>query len=192
MTIQRPSKARQKRAGLTPAELTAGAAGLIDAASTALTPKPKRKYKARARKCKHCKTCFTPKRNSAAKFCSNSCRVAHWKKKHPKPRKAAEPVLEPIICEHCGLGALVPAGKGRKYCSATCRTLAYEARRTAAIEALSGAVGMSATKAADVIESGGMREITRLLNGLGMTYDPASRQWGVLVNESVFMRQESG
>ncbi len=85
----------------------------------------------------------------------------------------------------------MPAGKGRKYCSATCRTLAWKARRASAAVALSQALGMSLEKARDVVDAAGMKELQRILTGLGLVYNTASRRWVVLVDQDVFVRQES-
>lgn len=192
------AKEGKKALGLTASTMTADSAVQTAQRTTALTPSsataapaPKRRYKARARKCKCCKKPFTPKRNSDAKFCSATCRNKDWRRRHPKAPSPAEPVLAAIICEHCGSGALVPAGKGRKYCSATCRTLAWKARRASAAVALSQALGMSLEKARDVVDAAGMKELQRILTGLGLVYNTASRRWVVLVDQDVFVRQES-
>jgi hypothetical protein len=62
-------------------------------------------------------------------------------------------------------------------------------RRRRAVTALAEALGMSHEKAADVLESVGLKALTERLHGLGFVYDTAARRWLVPVNESVFVRQ---
>ena len=97
--------------------------------------------------------------------------------------------MEAIVCDHCGRGALVQVGKGRKYCSRTCRTLAYKARREAAIVALIEGHGMGQNDAIATVELKGMRRVTRMLNTFGYVYDAGGRRWLMSVNEQAFVRQ---
>lgn len=191
MTTDRHPKTARKSLGLTQARKTPKTVGVTDSAATPLTPMRKRKYKARARKCKCCGTPFTPSRNSDAKFCSASCRNKVWRKQHPKPAQPAEPMFSALICEHCRLGYFGSEARGQKFCSASCRTLSWKVRRAAAVVALSEGLGMSLAKAADVVEAAGMVELKRMLGALGLEYDTSARRWGVRVDQVAFVRQEA-
>jgi hypothetical protein len=185
------SGAGKKPVGVTAASTTLIAAVTTADDETAVTPRRKRHYKPRARRCACCGESFTPQRRGKSKYCSDLCRGRDWRRKHPKKQAAADLELEAITCEHCGKGALVPAGKGRRYCDATCRTAAYRARREAAIAALIDGHGMSQYEAVATVESKGMQRVTRMLNTFGYVYDADGRRWLMPVNEQAFVRQES-
>lgn len=78
------------------------------------------------------------------KWCSESCRVAHWRKTNPEAlanlcdqqavrnaalRKANKPTYA-LKCPTCGNG-FVAAHRNRQYCGQACRSRAYNAARRA-------------------------------------------------------------
>lgn len=162
--------------GLTAASVTQNAEGLTSEDVTALMPARKRSYKPRARKCKGCGKSFTPQ-SKMARYCSNACRSRIWRRKHPKPKVATLPELEPVVCEGCGLPFLANASKRQKYHSPSCRVIAARARREAAISAIAAHYRMKPEKAADGVEMHGMKKITALLTKLGFRYEPSARRW---------------
>jgi hypothetical protein len=47
-------------------------------------------------------------------------------------------------------------------------------------------------ESADVVEAGGMKELTRILHGLGFSYDSHSRRWLVpMQSESIFVQHQT-
>jgi hypothetical protein len=141
----------------------------------------RRGYKPRARHCKTCDKVFTPK-SKHGKFCSDTCRKKDWRErqgraKQNKPEPVKEVLLELGTCPCCNKGFIAQFGKGQRYCTPSCKTKAWRLRREAAIEALMFDMGISATKAADVIETGGMKKITQYLLSRGYTYDTHERTW---------------
>lgn len=188
-----PPKTAKKPLGQQAASVTQVAVGDAANTITQVRLRRKRKYTPRARKCAcGCGQIFTPKL-SRGRYIDVSHRARAYRRKHRKGSAPAkrETVLDLLTCEHCGLDFLGNGARQQKYCSTRCRNAASKVRRHAAELALSQALGMSIEKARDVIDATGMKELQRVLAGLGMTYDPSSRQWGVLVSEGVFVRQES-
>lgn len=167
---------------------------LLPAPDPAPAPRPKTKptkknrYGPRARKCHHCGRSFTPKVKTA-KWCSETCRVANWKKRKKKEAaraaKAAKdaakttgPELLASSCAHCGLGFLRPAARSSQiYCRPACREGASRCKRRQAVGALAQALGMPQGVAFDVIEKLGLRQVSAQLTALGMHYDPTRRAW---------------
>lgn len=184
------SRAGKKPLGVTALHTTPESAGVTADEQTSVTPRRKRHYKPRARRCACCGESFTPQRRGRAKYCSDLCRGKDWRRKHPK-QAVVVVELEAITCEHCGKSALVPAGKGQRYCDGTCRTGAYRARREAAIAALIEGHGMTTNQAILTVEAKGMQRISRMLATFGYVYDVNLRRWLMPVNEQAFVRQDS-
>jgi endogenous inhibitor of DNA gyrase (YacG/DUF329 family) len=112
-----------------------------------------------------------------ALYCSHRCRQAAYRARFAQPDQGATLGH----CAHCG-GGYFADGKGskaRKYCSASCRTLAARARREAAIMALADWQGIDAGRAADLVEIGGMKRTGAALAAAGFVYDERARRWGV-------------
>jgi hypothetical protein len=145
---------------------------------TTYFPARNRSYKPRARRCKSCGQNFTPKAKHA-RFCSDRCRKAAWRKhSHNKSKPAAKMVeYQVVVCACCGKSFFANDGKGAKHCTPSCRTKAWRERREAAVEALVLDMGIQPTKAADLIEVGGMRKITAYLTARGYAYDVVARAW---------------
>lgn len=142
------------------------------------SPIRQRAYKPRTRRCKSCGHTFTPKAKHA-RYCSDRCRKAAWRK---STRTRSKPVVkavefEVVTCACCGKSFFANEGKGTKHCSHSCRTKAWRLRREAAIEALILDMGLAQSKAADLIDMGGMRKITAYLTARGYSYDAAVRAW---------------
>jgi hypothetical protein len=146
--------------------------------STHVTSKrpTKRTYKPRARRCKHCKQSFTPK-TKHGKFCCDTCRKNFWECQGKRSKPAKEERLELVTCAGCRQGFFATEGKGQKHCSASCRTKAWRIRRQATIEALGVELGINQEKAADVLETGGMKKITSFLSARGYAYDEVEHLW---------------
>lgn len=142
------------------------------------SPTRNRAYKPRARRCKSCGHDFTPKAKHA-RYCSDRCRKAAWRKSTRKKTKPVEKVIvyEVVVCACCGKSFFANEGTGTKHCSSSCRTKAWRMRRDAALEALIFDMGIGQSKAADLIEIGGMRKITAYLIARGYTYDATAKAW---------------
>jgi hypothetical protein len=96
-----------------------------------------------------------------------------------------------MVCEYCGQAFWGNPVSRQRFHSASCRTLAWKTRRAAAAVALSQALGISLEKSQDVVETAGMRELKRILLGLGLVYDGSTRQWGMLMDQYALIKQES-
>lgn len=130
-----------------------------------------------ARRCQHCKTSFTPKR-ATAKYCSDACRVKAFKSRHkPRQRVKPIPVIVSTCCAHCGSRFAASAGRGQLYCTPSCKTLAYRARRSALIDAVAAYTNVDVDVAFESVEKYGMKRAGEIVRQLGMVYDQSSRRW---------------
>lgn len=139
-------------------------------------------------KCRGCGGMFTASRATAT-YCSTACRSSAYRTRHkPRQRVKPIPVIVSTCCAHCGSRFAASAGRGQLYCTPSCKTLAYRARRSAAIEALAAYSGIATTVAADVVERAGLARAASTLRALGMVYDQRSRAWLVPVGQVVEVR----
>ncbi|MCK6581065.1 MAG: hypothetical protein L6Q98_23470 [Anaerolineae bacterium] len=133
--------------------------------------------KKRLRRCKVCGKSFAPQR-STARYCSDACRKKAFRRRHPTPKVSAEPIAAPFTCRHCGRTTWQIEAHDRQYCSASCRTAAWKARRVAAALTLVELTPETSHDAAEMlIEEQGMRAIAATLKSAGYAYDAAVRQW---------------
>lgn len=86
-------------------------------------------------------------------------------------------------CAHCGASFQARSGRGQVYCSGSCKTLAYRARRAALIDAIAAYTGAASAVAADSVEKHGMKRASAILRALGVHYDPKARVWRGAVPE---------
>ena len=93
--------------------------------------------------------------------------------------KPVAPILIALTCQHCRLGFFAEQGKGAKYCSASCKELAYRIRRVSTIAALVGDMNIDEAAAVEMVERIGMRRTSVYLRGRGYHYDEQARRWGV-------------
>ncbi len=155
------------------------------------TTKQRAKSVTRRRKCACCRADYLPTRH-VQKYCTTACRQRAYRARH-KPRrravKSAERVLYPTVCEHCRKAYWrADTGQARRYCSATCRTMASRARRNATIAAVSGWLGVSGDSAAETLEAYGARRVNALLVSAGFTYDTRARCWHMPLSASLLPR----
>lgn len=136
---------------------------------------PARNGRARAKryKCCHCHMTFSSTR-ADAKYCSARCRQAAFRARQQTPDR-----LETATCAHCGAGFWQTHAQ-RVYCSASCRTLACRAKRTATADALAQLLSIDTERAADVVDSQGLRKVAANLTACGWAYDRLTRSWAAL------------
>ena len=180
------TKTGKRAQGLTAGAVTIGGAAqglkLTPQADTLLTAvRRPRRYSPRARKCAcGCGVAFKPK-SKRGRYFSEACRKRDERKRKAKPvkTKPVAPILVSLECCRCGLGFFAEQGKGAKYCSASCKELAYRIRRVSTIEALVGDMNIDEAAAVEMVERIGMRRTGVYLRGRGYHYDEQARRWGV-------------
>lgn len=155
----------------------ASRAGLTAAHVTVLTPPPVTRHGQKRHTCKACRTPFVGAKQ--AKFCSHKCRQAHYRKRQQKARKAAPAPRRVASCTCVYCGARFVAAPGAKYCTPSHRTLAWAARRHAAIEAVAVLYGLRVENVADLADSKGMKPLRDALTKRGYAYDERARRWVV-------------
>ena len=188
---------QQKQADLTVGHVTAGELPLTASDVPAMTPPgvtPKRRYKARRRRCECCHEAFTPKRNKAARYCSDRCRKKGNRAKMAKVNEAkaatVERELAACTCLWCEMGWFADPTKHPKYCSASCRTHAYNQCRISAIETVAVSQGWTMLKAEKTVKHNGMKKTRRFLRQQGYSYDEQSRRWLIAVQPGELFAQE--
>jgi hypothetical protein len=134
------------------------------------TPRRNGRARAKRHKCLHCHSTFTTAR-ADAKYCSARCRQAAFRARQQAPEQ-----LTPAACAHCGNG-FWQTNSLRVYCSASCRTLASRVKRAAAADALAQLLGISGERAADVVDTQGLRKVAANLEACGWAYDRHARSW---------------
>src|SRR5690606_2591494 len=127
---------------------------------------------AKRNRCAHCSASLKGKR-PGARYCSPRCRQAAYRARHAPPKGEQITVSS---CAHCG-GGFWRNDPAQRYCSGSCRTMASRARREATIAAVSGWMGVSQTKAADVVEIQGLAKVSNVLSAAGFIYDDTCRAW---------------
>jgi predicted nucleic acid-binding Zn ribbon protein len=188
MSAKQGNSRRQTLQGLTSQPVTE----LTASGVTELTPPRKT---ARRGRLPHCRWCRQPfKGSKAARYCSASCRQKAYRHrlKKAQPRTPAPPPdITPLTCPYCGDGFWSANIRGQqRYCSSSCRTLAYRARRAAAVQALADFLGITLSKAEDTVDTAGTAAIIDKLEAVGFSYDEASRRWVMAVERSgVFVRR---
>lgn len=160
---------RKKRAGEAPQVVTQIAAGGAALGDTQSTPPAvtKRRYKPRARRCAcGCGATFTPApQQPRQRFATDTCRQRGHRAKAPtRPRR--QNGVERLTCDHCGTWYVGTVGKGRKYCTTTCKRLAAKTRREAVAEALAAVLAMPLEEAAERVELVGMVAARRAVAAL--------------------------
>lgn len=147
-----------------------------------LTPARDGRGSTKRNRCLQCDVTLKGRRPDA-KYCGHRCRQAAYRAAHAKP----ETVDTPATCDHCG-GRYWSTSGARKYCSPSCRTLASRTRRTATVDALAGWLGISDDKAADAIETQGLKPVASRLEAVGFMYDQAARCWRMPATLPVLVR----
>lgn len=137
----------------------------------------KERSKSRSRRCRVCSKTFKPQR-STARYCSDACRKKAFRRRHPQPELITEPIAIPFTCEHCKRTTWQIQTHNRHYCSASCRTNSWKAKRVATAITLTQITPQVTLEEAEMmIEKDGMKAITAMLATLGYVYNIPDREW---------------
>lgn len=163
----------QNVAGLTRQSVPRKTEGLTPVQRT-----PKRR-KARARRCQcGCQQTFTPHPKSRnQRFASEACRKRFHRRKAAKNRQPPPPELVLFECAYCQCSFLASKGRGARYCKASHRVAAHNARRSSAVMVLMVLLDYSHEQANDLCDLLGLKRVTSHLVICGFWYDERGRQW---------------
>lgn len=141
------------------------------------TRKPAGLTTLRPRKCRHCGAKYRPTRDTQ-RFCSKACRQAAWAREKPRTRRQGD-AIEPATCEHCGRTFWRREGRGRRYCSSSCRVMSSRVRKQATIRAFSEYTGKSEQETADIADAStaALKGMQTFLTARGLVYEPSRRAW---------------